>query len=211
MMSTQAASKAPVRRRKEARPAEIVAAGIAEFATHGFANARLDRIATRAGIAKGTIYLYFPSKEALFVAAIEDHVINLMKETESDLTGFDGSTEALLRRLLERVYAKIVTPENQSLLRILISESQRVPELAATYHEMTFARGMGILTAVIERGVARGEMEESAVTRTPLLIMAPAVFMGVHNLIFADLEELDFEQFFEGHLEPVLRGLGIRR
>ena len=202
--------KPRTRRRKAARPGEIVSAGIAEFGEFGFERARLDRIAAKAGIAKGTIYLYFPSKEALFAAAVEEHVINLMEETESDLTSFTGSTDELLKRLLTRVYAKIVTPENQALMRILISESNRVPEIAAKYHDMALARGLGILTAVIERGIARGEVTESAVTQNPHLILAPAVFLTVHNMAFEELSPIDLDTFFEGHLELVLRGLGLK-
>lgn len=206
----EAPDRPRIRRRKASRPGEILAAGIEEFGEHGFERARLDRIAAKAGIAKGTIYLYFSSKEALFAAAVEEHVVNLMEETESDLTSFNGPTEELIRRLLTRVYAKIVTAENQALMRILISESHRVPQVAEKYHDMALARGIAILQAVIARGIERGELRESAVTRNPQLITAPAVFVAIHNMAFDKFSPIDVHQYFEGHLELVLLGLGLK-
>ena len=82
------------RRRKDARPAEILAAGIKEFAQFGFERARLDRIAEVAGISKGTIYLYYTSKEALFLAAVEEHIITVMAENETVLEDFEGTTRS---------------------------------------------------------------------------------------------------------------------
>ncbi|MEM9349039.1 MAG: TetR/AcrR family transcriptional regulator [Pseudomonadota bacterium] len=206
--TNKASSKPPVRRRKDARPAEIIAAGIEEFALHGFERARLVNIAARAGISKGTIYLYFASKEALFAAAIEEHVIKVLNQNEAELIDFEGTTEELVRKILWRMYTKILTRENLGLLRILISEAERVPQLAAQYHSHALGKSFAVLEAVITRGISRGELTESAATKEPSLVMAPAVFLAIHHLVFAELEDIDVESFYEGHVELVLRGLG---
>ncbi|MEL6608020.1 MAG: TetR/AcrR family transcriptional regulator [Pseudomonadota bacterium] len=196
------------RRRKAARPGEIVAAGIEEFAEHGFERARLDRIAAKAGIAKGTIYLYFPSKEALFLAAVEEHVISVMAENELTLQTFEGSTEDLLRVSLKSAYAKMLSPENQAVMRILISESHRLPDMAQTYHDMAIKRGSALLAGLVERGIARGELRESAATQTPELLIAPIMFACLHNMTFQHIDPLDIDEYFEGHIEMIMRGIG---
>ncbi|MEM9435679.1 MAG: TetR/AcrR family transcriptional regulator [Pseudomonadota bacterium] len=206
---SKATPKGRVRRRKEARPGEIISAGIAEFAEYGFERARLERIAAKAGISKGTIYLYFNSKEALFSAAIEEHVLNVVAQNEAEITGFEGTTEALLRSILGRIYRKLLTPENTALMRVLIAESGRVPGLAAKYHEMALGRGIAMLKAIIERGVRRGEVVESIVSRQHELIVAPAIFLAVHNMVFSEFDEIDVEAFFESHVSLIVRGLCV--
>lgn len=201
------APKPKTRRRKEARPGEIVTAGIAEFAEYGFERARLDRIAQRAGIAKGTIYLYFPSKEALFIAAAEEHVVTTMAENETRVTHFEGSTEDLIREVLRSAYAKMMTVENQAIMRILVSEAHRLPDLAKTYHDMAITRGVSVLTKIVERGIQRGELSESAATQNPQLLIAPAVYVCLNGMAFSDLNPIDVDSYFEGHVELIMRGL----
>ncbi len=141
--------KTKTRRRKEARPAEIVEAGITEFATHGFERARLERIARNAGISKATIYLYYPSKEALFLAAVEEHVISVMADNETFLDSFDGTTAEMLTRLLRGIYSRFVEGRAQTLFRILITEGDRIPDVVANYHTMTIKRGTSLLRRIL--------------------------------------------------------------
>ncbi|MEM8536491.1 MAG: TetR/AcrR family transcriptional regulator [Pseudomonadota bacterium] len=196
-----------VKRRKDARPAEIVAAGINEFAEYGFERARLDRIARSAGIAKGTIYLYFPSKEALFLAAVEEHVITVMAETETALDSFEGTTGDLLIRLLETIYQRFVMGRAQTLFRILVTEGERIPDVVASYHSMTIQRGTSLLRRILQRGVARGEVGETAILENPQVVIAPAIFFTLHNMMFAKDKQLDYAAFFKAHVELVLNGV----
>lgn len=196
-------------RRKEARPAEIIAAGMAEFAEHGLERARLDRIAKSAGVAKGTIYIYFDSKEALFEAAVQQHVVHLLDATEADLIGFEGPTRALLTRLFRRIYDRFLSPEASAILRILVAEGARFPDLVARYHAVTIHRGSALLEAIVARGIARGELRDGAVAKCPQILMAPAMFYGIHDMVFGAIDPIDLEPFFAAHVELVLSGIMI--
>ncbi|MDX8347910.1 TetR/AcrR family transcriptional regulator [Cognatiyoonia sp. IB215446] len=199
--------KTKPRRRKEARPAEIVAAGIAEFATYGFERARLDRIAKAAGISKGTIYLYYPSKEALFLAAVEEHVIAVMAEHESALDHFEGTTGEILTQLLRGIYRRFVEGQAQTLFRILITEGNRIPHVLTSYHTMTIKRGASLLRRILERGIQRGEVANTAILENPQVMIAPAMFFALHNMMFSRIETLDFDTYFEAHVELILNGV----
>ncbi len=195
------------RRRKEARPAEIVAAGISEFQEHGFHRANLNRIAKKAGISKGTIYLYFASKEALFLAAIETHVTSVMGESEDALTDVNGTTRDLLTKLLENMYARFVHGEAQALLRILLTEGDRMPGVISDYHAMTVQRGSTLLRKILMRGVDRGEVRPGPALETPHVIIAPAVYLAVHHIMFRGAQTLEFEPFFEAHIDTLFHGV----
>ena len=195
------------RRRKEARPAEIVAAGISEFEEYGFHRANLNRIAKKAGISKGTIYLYFPSKEALFLAAIEEHVTSVMGQSEAQMSEVEGTTRELLTTLLRNMYARCVHGEAQALFRILLTEGDRMPEVVSDYHAMTVQRGSTLLKNILERGLARGEVRPGPVFETPHVIIAPAVYFSVHKMMFKSAQPLDFDKFFEAHVDMLLHGV----
>ena len=184
-----------------------MAAGMQEFATHGFERARLDRIAKAAGISKGTIYLYYPSKEALFLAAVEENVIRVMAEGEMRLQGATGPTEELLVQLLESIYERMVEGQAKTLLRILIAEADRMPHLVETYHDMALKRGMQLLKNILERGVARGEVTESAILENPQVLIAPAIFLALHGSLFGKLSPIDPKSHFAAHVEMMLYGV----
>ena len=200
-------TKPKTRRRKEARPAEIIDAGIDEFAKYGFERARLDRIAKTAGISKGTIYLYYPSKEALFLAAAQEHVVRVMAEGETQLEGFEGTTEELLVHLLGTLYGQIVEGRARALLRILVAEGDRIPHVVSQYHDMAIKRGTQLIQRILARGVARGEVRESAILDNPHIVIAPAIFFAMHSMMFGKYENLSRDSFFKAHVEMMLRGI----
>lgn len=199
------------RRRKDARPAEIIAAGLTEFEEHGFRGANLSRIAQKAGIAKGTIYLYYESKEALFLAAIEEHVTSVMGESEADVEMVDGTTRDLLKKLLQNMYARFVHGEAQALFRILLTEGDRMPDVISGYHAMTVQRGAKLLKKILLRGVERGEVRPGPVFETPQVLIGPAVYFAVHNMMFKSAQPLEFEKYFEAHLDMLFTGVLAER
>ncbi|MEO0484505.1 MAG: TetR/AcrR family transcriptional regulator [Pseudomonadota bacterium] len=211
---TKEAGKTPestkVRRRKDARPAEIIAAGISEFEEYGFRGANLARIAKKAGIAKGTIYLYFPSKEALFLAAIETHISSVMGESEAGLAEVEGTTQELLTQLLRNLYARFVHGEAQALFHILLSEGDRMPGVISDYHAMTVQRGGTLLKNILARGVERGEVTPGPALETPHVVIAPAVYFAVHTIMFKNTQPLDYDKYFEAHLDLLVRGVLAR-
>ena len=198
-------------RRKDARPAEILDAGLAEFGEKGFAGARLEDVARRAGIAKGTIYLYYGSKEALFEAAVRDRLVATIDDLSATAGRFEGSTEALLSTLLGRIYDELVGTDSIVLLKVLVAEGNRFPSLVALYREVALARGMALVSAIVARGVARGEIRPGPAAGDPRIVMAPTIAAAIWTILFGREAPLDREAFLAAHLDLLANGLLDRR
>ncbi|MEL6582978.1 MAG: TetR/AcrR family transcriptional regulator [Pseudomonadota bacterium] len=194
-------------RRKEERPAEIVAAGLAEFAERGFERTRLEDIAKRAGIAKGTIYLYFRNKEAVFEAAVEAHLEATLADVGALSQSFDGTTEELLRLILSRFYGQIAEGSASTILRTMVTEGPRFPELLKLYHERVITPAEAMMAGVLERGVARQEISAEAVPHYHRMIAAPAIMLSLWQILFAEIEPIDFDRYLDEHIALVMGGL----
>lgn len=203
-------SPRPRRRRKEARPAEILQAALQEFARNGLAATRLEDIARRAGIAKGTIYRYFDSKEELFIAVIRSRIVLSLDDFNQMITQFPGPTDALLRLVLTGIYREFVGTDIAALMRILISEGQRFPGLVDLYYDEVISSGVSMLSHIIQRGLERGEFRDSAAAREPRLIMAPAIMAALWRLTFNSQDPLSVDDFLNAHIDLVLHGLNSR-
>lgn len=195
------------KRRKEARPAELIEAGLAEFSLRGFAATRLDDVAKRAGVAKGTIYRYFADKEALFLAAVQSRAIPVLGELDGFVEAFHGSTRDLLHLLLRTVYARLVDTDLKVLMRIIIAEGQNFPGLTAVYHREVISRGQALLARIVARGVSRGEITPSPVSDLPIVIMAPAIMSAIWKMTFDVHEPIATDRFIEAHFTLLDRGL----
>jgi AcrR family transcriptional regulator len=195
------------RRRKEARPAELIEAGLAEFTEKGFAAARLDDVAHRAGVAKGTIYRYFDSKEALFLAAIRSRVTPVLGGIEAMVDGYPGTTRELLEHLFRAFYDRVLTSEAPVLMRIIIAEGQRFPDIPAEYHREIITRGQRLLRRILERGVARGEVRSGPVLDAPMVLIAPVIMTAIWRLTFEAAQPIDIERVFRAHADLVFNGL----
>lgn len=205
-----AASAPAYQRRKEQRPDEILAAGLEEFYEHGFAGARLDRIAERAGVSRSTLYLYFDNKDSLFTTVAEHAIGGFVEDAAQRAMSFEGTTAELLRQLFQRFYGMILTTKNSAILRILISEGPRLPHLVERYHGAVIARGNVALKAIVERGIERGEIRPGPVAEFPQILVSPAMFFVISRMVFGELEKIDAEAFIEAHLDLVLNGIGHR-
>ena len=200
----------PRLRRKQARPSEIIDAGLAEFGEKGFAAARLDDIARRAGISKGTIYLYFDSKEAVFEAALKAYELPLLGEAEALLSQYPGPTRDLLTMLLQRIYGEIHRPEIRTLIQILLSDGRRFPRIAEVYFEQSVRRGRAMLEKVVARGVERGEFRHGPASDMPMIVIAPMIMSLVWTITFNRFEPLDLDRFLKAHLDLLFHGLEVR-
>lgn len=194
-------------RRKDARPSEILEAGLALFAERGFAATRLEDVARRAGIAKGTVYLYFSSKESLFEAALKDRMVSTMEGVGELTASFAGSTEELLGLVLRRIYDQMIEGDAGVLLRILISEGDRFPDLVTLYREVALSKGMATMKAILKRAEARGELRVSADEVDPRMIVAPIAILAIGGNVFGAQSHGDRDVFLRRHLDLVLRGL----
>jgi AcrR family transcriptional regulator len=144
-------------RRKDARPGELAAAALDLFIEKGFSATRLDDVAKRAGVSKGTLYLYFDSKEELFKTVIQEGILSRIAEYEVFMRAYEGSSPDLLRDLVNTWWSQIGATKLGGITKLMMSESGNFPELAKFYHDEVITRGMGLFVYVIERGVARGE------------------------------------------------------
>ena len=134
----------PRRRRKEALPAELTAAALDLFVEKGFAATRLDDVAVRAGVSKGTLYLYFDSKEALFKAVVEEGIVPFLASAEQQMAEYDGEMIDLLRSLFSDWWQKIGATRLAGVTKLVISESRNFPEVARYYHDNVLVRGSAL-------------------------------------------------------------------
>lgn len=198
----------PVRkRRKDDRPGEIIAAGLAEFAEKGFAAARLDDVARRAGVAKGTIYRYFESKEALFMAAMELLATPAFADLEQIVRTAPLPTRDLMKALITKAHLLLSDGDLPILMNIIISEGRNFPQLTDLYYEQGVARGRRLLGLLVERGIERGELKANAATNLPLVLVAPAIMAAVWGMTFSARHPISPEQFLKAHLDLVFEGI----
>jgi AcrR family transcriptional regulator len=196
-------------RRKDARPAELLDAALAEFFEKGFEAARLEDIATRAGVSKGTIYLYFSSKEDIFqalVKGIPQANIERLSELAQDTS---VPADMLLRRFLTLMGGLIRDERMKKFPRLLIAEAGRFPHLADIYREGVISRGAGILSSVIERGIAEGRFHPVNPMHAAYAAVTPVLFVAIWQTTFERLgdEPLDGESFINQHIDTFLRGI----
>ena len=198
------------RRRKEARPHEIVDAARAEFVEKGFSAARIDDIAARAQVSKGLVYVYFPSKEALFEAVIRAAVVPVIDDVATMIEA-DHLTPAAVhvRMIVATLYRELVLTDRRRLLQLIIAEGSRFPGIARFYHAEMITKGRALLRAVIERGVARGEFRATSLSDYPEIVLAPALVAAIWKLLFEPFEPVDTDTYMAAHLDAALRALAV--
>ena len=201
----KAAKSSPRRRElKLHRQEEILAAALEEFGANGYAATRLEDVAKRAGIAKGTIYLYFRDKERLFGAVVR----TLIRKRIDALTGMlSGSAEELLCELLSQMYKVVRNPKARSIVRMLIAESGKFPQLADIYHREVIGRGLNRVRRVLKKGVATGEFRQTKAAQFPQILVAPGVLAIMWQLLHGERHRLDLDAYSKAHLEFVLNSL----
>ena len=155
------------RRRKAERPQEILEAAFAEFSRNGYATTTLDQIAERAGVTKGTIYVYFENKEHLFISMVREITKTTFDTVHDMFESHEGSTAELLRAQFSFFYQHIVEDRRRrDVLRMLIAEAPRFPELSDRYYNEIIRPCLDLLKQAIQRGVDRGEMRKSCITNS---------------------------------------------
>jgi AcrR family transcriptional regulator len=196
------------RRRKAERPQEILEAAFAEFSRNGYAMTTLDRIAERAGVTKGTIYVYFENKEHLFISMVRDVTSTTLDTVHGMLETHEGSTADLLRAQFSFIYQHIVEDKRRrEVLRMLIAEAPRFPALADRYHEEILRPCLEMLKQAIQRGMDRGEFRNSSIINSPQVVIAPIALVDLWMMMFDDRQPLDLKAYFDAHLDLVLNGL----
>ena len=197
------------RRRKDTRPAELLDAALTVFAEKGFAAARMEDIAARAGAAKGTLYLYFASKEAVFEALVRTLIVPNLDLAEAAAASHRGPIAPLLRRAAPLLAAIIRDGRLVVLPRLLIGELHRFPELARFYKATVVDRALGLIARLHRQGVETGEFRRQDSEAVARLVVAPMLMLAVWRAVFAphEAEPLDPARVLDAHVETLLRGL----
>jgi AcrR family transcriptional regulator len=209
MMTDIAETRPETRRRRKAeRPQEILEAAFAEFSRNGYSTTTLDRIAERAGVTKGTIYVYFENKEHLFISMVQEFTKGAQETVQEMYETHDGSTADLLRAQFSFIYQHIVEDKRRrEVVRMLIAEAPRFPALADRYHEEILRPCLDMLRQAIQRGIDRGEIRESSIVDSPQVVIAPIALVDLWMMMFDDRQPLDLKVYFDAHLDLVLNGL----
>jgi AcrR family transcriptional regulator len=186
-------------RRAERRQA-ILAAALQEFSARGFASARLDDVAVAAGIAKGTIYLYFRDKETLFQDLIRSEMSPVVATLETALA-IDLPVRAVAERAVELFVREIYGTSRRDIIRLIISEGPRFPQLADFYYREVLSRIIAAVRALLTRALARGELRSDAIIRFPQLLAAPGIVAIIWNGLFERHDPLDVQALMRAHLD----------
>jgi AcrR family transcriptional regulator len=207
-MSDQAKSQ-KWQRRKDARPAELLDAALAEFFEKGFAAARLEDIAQRAGVSKGTVYLYFDSKDDMFEALLRAIPQANVEQLQAVAADSSVPAEVMLARVLSAIGGFLRDERMSKFPRLVIGEAGRFPKLAETYKREVISRGIGVLAALIERGIAEGSFRDVDAKAAAYTAMSGLLFVALWRTTFErfDDEPLDVERFVTQHIDTFLRGI----
>ena len=205
-------SKTPSRwtRRKDARPAEILEAAVGVFAHKGFAATRMDDIARAAGVTKGTIYLYFDGKEAVFKMLVRQSLGGQLSRIMDNVKSHESaSAKDLIALILSAMGNFLVTSDRVVLPKIILAEAGNFPELARFYREEIIEKGLGLLTGVIARGIAQGEFRTLPPEHIARLCVTPLLFVAIWRTTFAAMDTVpyDYAGFVRTHVDVLLKGL----
>lgn len=189
----------------EARRAAILAAALEEFTARGYEGARLDDVAKRAEVAKGTIYLYFADKETLFQELVRSMVSPVLGALEK-LPDVDIPARLLIETLLNTFVREVYGTRRRDIIRLILSEGPRFPAIAEFYYREVIARVLAILRPILRRAAERGELSNDALARFPQLIVAPMLVAIMWYGLFDKFDPLDVDAMVKAHLGILFGG-----
>jgi len=163
-------------RRKEARPRELLDAALDLFVEQGFAATKAEEVAKRAGVSKGTLFLYFGSKEELFKAVVRENIAGQFSEFNVALDSYTGSTESLMRTFMAAWWARVGATNSAGICKLMVSEGRQFPELAQFYRSEVIDPACQIIDRVLQRGVQRGELQPPKSPHSVYTLLAPILF-----------------------------------
>ena len=201
-------------RRKEARPGELLSAALDLFVEKGYAATRVEEVAARAGVSKGTLFLYFPSKEALFQAVVRDNIAGRFAEWNAELDEFAGSSAELVHYAMRQWWERIGQTQAAGITKIMMSEGPLFPELAAFYQNEVIAPGHALLRRILQRGIDRGEFHIPNLDWAVYSLIAPMIFLVMWRYSMAACcpseRAIDPLPFIETQVNLLLFGMQVR-
>ena len=199
-------------RRKQDRPQELLAAALQLFVERGYAATRLEDVAAQAGVSKGTLYLYFENKEALFKSVVRTNMLPLLAEAESMIDGYGGSSADLLRELVLGWWVSASSSGLNGITKLMMAESGNFPELAQFYHDEVIVRSDAMVVRLLERGMQRGEFRTVDAEAMKKVIVAPIVMLMLWDQSFGPctLTPIDPQAYLASLIDLCIYGLQAR-
>ncbi len=198
-------------RRKEARPGELLAAALELFVEKGFSATRVEEVAQRAGVSKGTLFLYFSTKEELFKAVIRENLSGRFDEWTEELEAFEGSSADLLRYTLNSWWMRIGSTNASGIPKLVMSEAKNFPELVSFFKTEVIEPADTLLRRVIKRGVDSGEFRPVDLKYGAYSLLAPMMFMSMwkHSMGLCGDARTDLvpEEFIAAQIDTILFGI----
>ena len=201
-------------RRKQARPGELLDAALDLFVEKGYAATRVEEVAARAGVSKGTLFLYFPSKEELFKAVVRENIAGRLGEWNQEFEQFEGSTADMLRYCMSTWWERLGATRASGVTKLMLSEAQNFPEVAKFYQDEVVTPGVALIRRVLQRGVDRGEFRVDDIEYAALSVVAPMIFLQMKKhsnsaCVPAGLD-IDPARYLRMQADILLRGLCVR-
>ena len=194
---------------KEARRSAIIDAALEEFTAQGFTATKLDDVAERAGIGKGTIYLYFDSKESLFEEVVRRNLLGGREMVENFIATFEGTTAELLAQHFRSMYLFTQNEKIPPLMAMVLGEGVRFPALSRFFHDEVIKPSQELMRRIIRRGVERGEFRADAEEVYVQILIAPVLLGALGKLQFGAFAPIDMSDYSEKHIDFILRALRV--
>ncbi len=210
-LSTSAALAGRTSRRKQARPGELLAAALTLFTEKGYAATRAEEVARLAGVSKGTLFLYYPSKEELFKAVVRENLAGRFPQWNAEFEAYAGSTPEMLRYTLLQWWERVGNTPASGLTKLVMSESSNFPELADFYQQEVILPGQELIRRILQRGVDRGEFVIDNIDHSIFVVLAPMIFLTTWKHSFgtraANCVTLDPQTYLQAQVQIILHGL----
>lgn len=196
-------------RRKEARPGELLNAALDLFVEKGFAATRMEEVAARAGVSKGTVFLYFPSKDELFKAVVRQSISGRFAEWSVELEAFEGTSAEMLHYAMSTWWERVGVTKAAGISKLMISEGGNFPEIAAFYQHEVVQPGHELIRRVLQRGIDRGEFQIADMDNAVYGVVACMIFLILSRhagACLANGEPLNAEAYIASQSAVFLRG-----
>ena len=164
-------------RRKEARPGELLDAALDLFVEKGFAATRVEEVAARAGVSKGTLFLYFQSKDDLFKAVVRENISGHFKEWNQTFDNFKGTSAEMVTLCMHEWWRRVGATKASGIEKLMLSEAGNFPDLAAFYRQEVVEPGQSLIRRILQRGKDRGEFRDMDLDYAVFSIISPMIFM----------------------------------
>jgi len=198
-------------RRKQDRPSELLGAALELFVEKGFAATRVEEVARRAGVSKGTLFLYYESKDELFKAVVRESVASRYPEWSSEIDAFTGPASVLLRNSMHVWWSRYGATRASGISKLVMSEANNFPELALFYQSEVIEPGRALIRRILQRGVDSGEFKPMDMHYGVFAVLAPMIFlvMWKHSLgsCAGDSSRIVAEHYIEAQMDTILGGL----